>query len=81
MDNGFHPTYNVSPLGNEAPDGLATTPFKTIKKAASIVYAGNIVLVSGKTYIEENIIPITSGTQSAMIVFKTNMDTKERSRS
>ena len=73
--SGFAKTYYVSTTGNNTGDGSASTPFKTIAKAASVLSPGDTVLVFGGNYSEKNIIPATSGTENAMIVFKPNPGT------
>jgi hypothetical protein len=67
---GTAKTYTVSNTGNDGGDGSAAAPYKTIAKAASMVAAGDTVLVSAGTYSEKNIAPKSSGTQAARIVFK-----------
>lgn len=67
---GLAKSYTVSNSGNDGGDGSASAPYKTIAKAASMVAAGDTVLVSGGTYSEKNIAPKSSGTQTAMVVFK-----------
>ena len=51
-------------------NGTSGNPYKTIRKAASVVTPGTTVLVRAGTYIEENIRPNVSGTDDAMIVFR-----------
>lgn len=63
--------YHVSPSGSDAANGSEATPFQTIVKAASMVMPGDTVFVYEGTYIEHNITPKSSGTENAMIVFKT----------
>lgn len=63
--------YHVSPSGSDAANGSQATPFKTIVKAASMAIPGDTVYVYEGTYIEHNITPQSSGTENAMIVFKT----------
>lgn len=63
-------TYTVASTGNDGGDGSSTNPFKSIGKAASMVVAGDTVLVSGGTYSEKGIVPKSSGAQTARIVFK-----------
>lgn len=75
VNAGFATTYYVSPAGSDSANGSVATPFLTIGKGASVVSAGDSVLVSGGTYSEDNIAPATSGTQNAMIVFKPNPGT------
>lgn len=63
-------TYTVSTTGNDGADGSSSSPFKTIGKAASVVAAGDTVLVTEGVYAEKNITPKSSGSQTARIVFK-----------
>lgn len=66
----FATNYYVSPTGSDAANGSEATPFMTIAKAATIVNAGDTVFVAEGTYSEQNITPKSSGTETAMIVFK-----------
>ena len=66
--------YVSSAVSNEG-DGSVSAPFKTIGKAAAMVYPGDTVLVSGGIYVEKNISPAHSGTKDSMIVFKANPNT------
>jgi parallel beta-helix repeat protein len=70
VSGAYAKTYFVSSSGSDASAGTVANPLKTIKKAASLVNAGDTVLVEGGTYMEENIQPKSSGTANAMIVFK-----------
>jgi hypothetical protein len=67
-------TYYVSPTGSDSSSGSATTPFKTIQKAANIVNPGDTVIVRNGTYTDTNSDRIVSlrrrGTPSAWITFK-----------
>jgi hypothetical protein len=67
--------YHVAPTGNDLANGSITAPIKTIAKAASMVVAGDTVFVDAGTYLEQNITPKSSGTESAMIVFKPSSGT------
>lgn len=69
---GLSATYYVSNSGSDNNNGSAGSPFRTVKKAASSVSAGDVVLISGGTYTEENIIPSASGSEGNYIVFKSN---------
>lgn len=62
--------YYVSQNGNDSNTGSESSPFKTIKKAAEMVKAGDTVLVKPGTYMEHSIIPYSSGTEDNMIVFR-----------
>ncbi|HYX09991.1 MAG TPA: T9SS type A sorting domain-containing protein [Bacteroidales bacterium] len=75
IHTSFAATYYVSPSGSDSGDGSAESPFATISKAATIVIPGDTILVNGGSYFEKNIIPASSGTENAMIVFKTNPGT------
>lgn len=68
--SGFAKAIHVASTGNDAGDGSASAPYKTIGKAATTVNAGDTVLVAGGTYSEKNIAPKSSGTQTSMVVFK-----------
>jgi len=66
VSNAIH----VSNSGNDTSgDGSETSPYRTIKKAASLVTAGDLVLVSGGTYSEKDILPVTSGQEGDYITF------------
>lgn len=67
---GLAKVIHVATTGNDASDGSSSAPYKTIAKAATTVNAGDTVLVAGGTYSEKNIAPKSSGTQTAMVVFK-----------
>jgi|GEM_PF-1633505 len=66
----FAATYYVATTGSDSNNGSSGSPYKTIKKAAEVVSAGDIVLVREGTYVEDGIQPRVSGTADAMIVFK-----------
>jgi hypothetical protein len=61
-------SYYVSPTGNDTNDGSASAPWKTIKHAAQLVRAGNVVHVAPGTYAESPY-PKASGTSDAIIRF------------
>ena len=63
-------TWYVSTTGDDNGSGSSGSPYLTIAKAATMVGAGDTVLVSGGTYMEKNITPAASGTREARIVFK-----------
>jgi hypothetical protein len=62
-------TYYVSTTGNDESDGTELNPFKTIQYAASLAKPGTTILVKPGIY-RERISPVTSGTSSLPIVFK-----------
>ena len=62
--------YYVAENGNDSNTGSESSPFKTIKKAAEMVKAGDTVLVKPGTYMEHSIIPYSSGAEDNMIVFR-----------
>lgn len=62
-------TYYVSLSGSDSNNGLISTPFKTIKKAADIVNPGDTVYVRAGTY-NERIVLTRSGTASNYITFQ-----------
>ena len=59
-------TYYVAPTGSDGNPGTQAAPFRTIKKAASVVKPGSTVHVAPGTYAE-SIITTVSGTASARI--------------
>jgi parallel beta-helix repeat protein len=66
---GAHATvYEVSPTGNDANDGSAALPWKTLQKAADTVKAGDKVWVNNGTYAGFRM--RTSGTAAARITFQ-----------
>lgn len=67
---GFGKQYTVAATGSDSNAGTSSSPFRTIGKAASVVVAGDTVLVAAGTYAEKNIAPKSSGTQTSRIVFK-----------
>lgn len=62
--------FYVSTSGNDTQSGSLNAPFRTIVKAASMVAAGDTVLIAAGTYTEQNIVPKASGTERKRIVFK-----------
>lgn len=62
----------VAPTGNDANSGSATAPFRTVQKAASVVNAGDLVLVADGVYTGGSaVLSITrGGTSSAPVVFR-----------
>ncbi len=48
--NTLTANYYVSPTGNDTNNGSASSPFRTIQKAASLVQAGNLVYIRSGTY-------------------------------
>jgi hypothetical protein len=73
--NSYSANYYVSTTGNDNNNGSIASPFRTIAKAASVVSAGDVVLITGGTYSEKNITPRVSGTEGNYIVFKPNPGT------
>lgn len=72
---GWAETYYVSSSGRDTWDGSVRSPFKTLTKAATVLEPGDVVLVSGGNYSEENIVPSQSGTEDAMVIFKARPNT------
>ena len=69
-------TYYVATNGNDGNNGTGlTTPFRTISKAASVVTAGDIVLIRGGVY-KERVIISKSGTSANPITFKNYQNEK-----
>ena len=62
--------YFVSTTGSDEADGSKYTPFRTIRKAASVAAPGDTIFVEKGTYKENSIVPVVSGTAVAKIVFK-----------
>jgi parallel beta-helix repeat protein len=66
-------TYYVDPAGNDANNGSQANPWKTIRHAASVVSAGDTVLINPGTYpVSQQISITTSGTASNPIIFRGN---------
>ncbi|HET7798788.1 MAG TPA: right-handed parallel beta-helix repeat-containing protein [Humibacillus xanthopallidus] len=61
--------YVGGPTCSDTGTGTATTPYCTIAKAAKVAVAGQTVLVSAGTYVDE-VSPWRSGTATAPIVFR-----------
>ncbi len=62
-------TYYVSKSGNNDNSGTEeSSPFLTIRKAAGLVTAGDVVIISEGTY-RESVVPSSSGTAEAPITF------------
>jgi hypothetical protein len=62
--------YYVSPAGSDSNDGkTATTPFKTIQKAANLAKAGSTVYLAGGVYQQQLSINV-SGTADQPITFR-----------
>jgi hypothetical protein len=61
-------TLYVSPTGNDAADGGAITPWRTLQRAANLVRAGDLVIVRAGHYAGFNL--TTSGTAANPIVFQ-----------
>jgi hypothetical protein len=60
--------YYVSPSGSDSAPGTLSQPFQTIQKAASIMVAGDTVLIRAGVY-RETVTPANSGTQNAPITY------------
>lgn len=61
----------VAENGNDfSGNGSSDAPYRSIKKAADEATAGTTVLIRPGTYIEEDIRPMESGREDAMIVFR-----------
>lgn len=60
--------YYVGPLGSDSSNGSSSNPFKTLKKAASVLKAGDICHIMSGIY-RETLKPATSGTESSPITF------------
>lgn len=61
-------TYYVSPDGSDSNPGTEAAPWKTIKKAADTLAAGERVYIKSGTY-KERVIPQNSGLQNAYITY------------
>ncbi len=61
--------YHVAPGGDDAADGSAASPFRTLQRAAEAMQAGDVALVAPGTY-RETVTPPTSGTANAPITFR-----------
>ncbi len=72
IENGI---YVASDGSDASGDGSVAKPYQSIAKAAEAVKAGDIVLVSGGTYVEENITPAVSGEEGNYITFRRLPDT------
>lgn len=62
-------TYHVAKSGNDANNGSENTPFLTIGKAASILQAGDKVIINQGVY-RETVTPTNSGTAGLPIIFE-----------
>jgi Right handed beta helix region/Protein of unknown function (DUF1565)/FlgD Ig-like domain len=63
-------TYYVATTGNDSHSGSASTPWRTLQKAANAAKAGDVVLVANGTYVGFQI--TADGTSTAPIVFRAN---------
>ena len=64
-------TYHVALTGNDANDGSASTPFRTVKKGASVLQAGDTLIIHDGDYGQEfDIVLSHSGTVSQPITIK-----------
>jgi hypothetical protein len=56
------PTYYLSPSGNDASAGTSPAePWKTLKKAARVLQAGDTLLLRGGSYVSDHFQPVNSG--------------------
>lgn len=62
-------SYNVAPNGADANPGTAQMPWRTIQHAASVMVAGDTVVVSPGIYTEQVFVTV-SGTAAAPITFQ-----------
>jgi parallel beta-helix repeat protein len=62
--------YYISPSGDDANDGSASMPWKTIKRSESVLRAGDTALVRGGTYPKDRFWPYFSGRADAPVVLK-----------
>jgi hypothetical protein len=68
-------TYNVATTGNDSNNGSASSPWRTLGKAARMVAPGDTVLVAPGTY-KERLKMAASGTASAPITFRNSSATQ-----
>jgi parallel beta-helix repeat protein len=61
--------YYVSPQGNDSNPGTKESPFKTIQKAASAAYAGDVTLIQAGIYYED-VKPLRSGKPGKYITYQ-----------
>lgn len=70
---------NANPLANDSNSGSASSPWRTIRHAADVAQAGDLILVKAGTYIETSprddwdiatLNPVNSGTATQPIVFQ-----------
>ena len=61
-------TYHVAPGGNDANPGTLAAPWRTVRKAADTLQAGDTVLIRAGTY-HEQVAPARSGAAGAEIVY------------
>lgn len=70
---------NANPLANDSNPGNASSPWRTIRHAADVALAGDLILVKAGTYIETSprddwdiatLNPVNSGTTTQPIVFQ-----------
>ena len=67
-----HSPYYVATTGSDTNPGTASAPFRTIQKAASIMYPGDTCIIRGGTY-REQVTPARSGTAEDPITFQPAM--------
>jgi hypothetical protein len=64
-------TYYVSPNGNDSNSGTEAAPFRTIKKGAQVLRAGDTTYIKNGTYVESNFVRIYhGGTKEAPVKLK-----------
>ncbi|MBI2842078.1 MAG: right-handed parallel beta-helix repeat-containing protein [Armatimonadetes bacterium] len=66
---GYAATYYVATVGSDANPGSMTQPFRTIQKAANVMYPGDICYVRAGTY-RETVRPARSGASGNPIRFE-----------
>lgn len=69
FSSSFAANYYVSTTGSDQSNGSSAKPFRTIGKAATVVAAGDSVIIAGGTYSESNITPAVSGQEGKWIIF------------
>lgn len=62
-------TFHVSPHGDDAADGSAAAPFRTVQRGAEAARPGDTVLVAPGIY-RERVAPPRGGTEGAAITFR-----------
>lgn len=64
-------TYHVSTTGNDANNGTSSTPWRTIRKAASVAVGGDTVIVNAGSY-GESVTTVRGGSAGNRITFRAN---------